>query len=108
MRLDPGASRDHGGSLWVLKTGHHHTMLQDQLSDLPEFNANDLIVADSVRNQLSATGYQELRRLDVDVEDGHVKLSGRVARYYLLQVAQKAAMNAKGVLELRNGIKVVK
>jgi osmotically-inducible protein OsmY len=74
----------------------------------PEPSANDILLADAVRDRLSATGYQELRRLDVDVADGHVKLSGRVARYYLLQLAQKAAMDAEGVLELRNVIEVIK
>lgn len=50
-----------------------------------------------VQSSLGSTGYQQLRRIDVDVADGHVMLSGRVARYYLRQIAQQAAMNTDGV-----------
>ena len=83
-------------------------MLQDLPSESSELPGHDELLANSIRDRLSATGYQELRRRDVAVEDGHVQLSGRVPRYYLMQLAQKAAMDAEGVLELRNGTQVVK
>lgn len=59
-----------------------------------------------MRSSLGSTGYQQLRRIDVDVEDGHVKLTGRVARYYLRQLAQQAAMKTDGVESVGSEIKV--
>lgn len=69
---------------------------------------NDDNLADAVRSSLGSTGYQQLRRIDVDVEDGHVKLSGRVARYYLLQIAQQAAMKTDGVASVGSEIEVAR
>lgn len=63
-------------------------------------------LAAAVRSSLGSTGYQQLRRIDVDVEDGHVKLTGRVARYYLRQLAQQAAMKTDGVESVGSEIKV--
>ena len=65
-------------------------------------------LADAVRSSLGSTGYQQLRRIDVDVEDGHVKLTGRVARYYLLQIAQQAAMKTDGVESVGSEIEVAR
>ena len=62
----------------------------------------------SVRSSLQKTGYHQLRRLDVVVEDGQVKLSGRLPQFYLLQLAQQAVMKTKGVLNVDNGIEIVR
>lgn len=62
----------------------------------------------SVRSSLQKTGYQQLRRLDVVVEHGQVKLSGRLPQFYLLQLAQQAVMKTAGVVNLQNGIEVVR
>jgi osmotically-inducible protein OsmY len=62
----------------------------------------------SVRSSLQQTGYQQLRRLDVVVEDGQVSLSGRLPQFYLLQLAQQAVMKTAGVVNVQNGIEVVR
>ncbi len=62
----------------------------------------------SIRTSLQKTGYHQLRRLDVVVEDGQVRLSGHLPQFYLLQLAQQAVMKTKGVLNIENGIKVVR
>ncbi|MDA0283339.1 MAG: BON domain-containing protein [Planctomycetota bacterium] len=62
----------------------------------------------SVRNNLQLTGYHQLRRIDVVVEGGRVRLSGRLPKFYLLQLAQQAAMNTEGVVNLDNNIEVVR
>lgn len=62
----------------------------------------------SVRHSLQRTGYHQLRRLDVAVEDGSVRLTGALPQYYLLQLAQQAVMSTAGVMKLDNGIQVVR
>jgi osmotically-inducible protein OsmY len=78
----------------------------------PHFDANpsprDSELETSVRTSLQQTGYQQLRRLDVAVEDGNVRLSGRLPQFYLLQLAQQAVMSTAGVVNLDNGIQVVR
>ena len=70
--------------------------------------AENRLLADSVREKLASTGYHQLLRIDVAAEGSNVRLSGRVGRYYLLQVAQQAAMEAEGISELRNDLQVVR
>ncbi|MBI1313300.1 BON domain-containing protein [bacterium] len=65
-------------------------------------------LVDSVREKLASTGYHQLRRIDVAVEGGSVRLSGRVGRYYLLQIAQQAALETEGVSTLKNDLQVVR
>ncbi|NQV27551.1 MAG: BON domain-containing protein [Rhodopirellula sp.] len=62
----------------------------------------------SVRSNLHRTGYHQLRRLDVVVEDGKVRLTGRLPQFYLLQLAQQAVMSIEGVVNVDNGIQVVR
>jgi osmotically-inducible protein OsmY len=40
------------------------------------------------------------------VKDDHVKLSGRLRRYYLRQIAQQAAMTTDGVTTLESQIEI--
>lgn len=67
---------------------------------------DDETLANSVRSNLRSTGYQQLLRIDVAVEGGHVRLSGRVGRYYLKQIAQQAAMTTRGVDTIDSQIKI--
>ena len=71
----------------------------------PEEPDDDALAA-SVRSSLKSTGYQQLLRIDVAVEGGHVRLSGRVGRYYLRQIAQQAAMTTQGVATIDSHIQV--
>lgn len=69
---------------------------------------HDSELENSVRSSLQQTGYQQLRRLDVAVEDGRVRITGRLPQFYLMQLAQQAVMKTKGVVNLDNGIQVVR
>jgi osmotically-inducible protein OsmY len=64
-------------------------------------------LVDSVREKLASTGYHQLLRIDVAAEGSNVRLSGRVGRYYLLQVAQQAVLETAGVSSLQNDLQVV-
>ncbi len=65
-------------------------------------------LADHVREKLASTGYHQLLRIDVAAEGSQIRLSGRVGRYYLLQVAQQAVLETDGVEELQNELQVVR
>jgi len=71
-------------------------------------SSQDCELETSVRSSLQKTGYHQLRRLDVVVEDGQVRLSGRLPQFYLLQLAQQAVMKTEGVLNLDHGIEIVR
>ncbi|MFT5092892.1 MAG: osmotically-inducible protein OsmY, partial [Porticoccaceae bacterium] len=62
----------------------------------------------SVRSSLQKTGYHQLLRLDVVVEDGQVRLTGCLPKFYLLQLAQQAVMKTAGVMNVDNGIEIVR
>lgn len=70
--------------------------------------SHDSELENSVRSSLQQTGYQQLRRLDIAVEDGRVRISGRLPQFYLMQLAQQAVMKTQGVINLENGIQVVR
>ena len=87
---------------------HLLTRRRSIVPHLPEQPAksDDGALADSVRMSLRSTGYQQLLRIDVAVKDGHVKLSGRLGRYYLRQIAQQAAMTTDGVATIESQIEI--
>jgi osmotically-inducible protein OsmY len=75
---------------------------------ISESSSPDSELESSVRTSLQKTGYHQLRRLDVVVEGGLVRLTGRLPQFYLLQLAQQAVMKTEGVLNLDNGIEIVR
>jgi osmotically-inducible protein OsmY len=79
-----------------------------QLHFVDEPSSRDSELEISVRSNLHRTGYHQLRRLDVAVQAGRVRLTGRLPQFYLLQLAQQAVMKTEGVLNVDNGIKVVR
>lgn len=84
------------------------TLAQSAISppDAEPAQSADETLAEAVRSNLGSTGYHQLQRIDINVENGHVKLSGRVARYYLRQLAQQAAMSTDGVASVGSEIEV--
>ncbi len=90
----------------------HGHLLMSESAPRPHFagesSSPDSELETSVRSSLQKTGYHQLRRLDVVVEDGQVKLSGRLPQFYLLQLAQQAVMKTAGVLNVDNGIEIVR
>ncbi len=67
----------------------------------------DAHLADAIRQNLADLGYSQVRQLRIDVEHGQVSLSGKLSRFYLLQVAQSAAMRTPGVTDVTTNVCVV-
>lgn len=68
----------------------------------------DTALSHSIRHRLDAIGYHQLRNVHITVDQGHVRLSGKVGRYYLLQVAQNAVMTTDGVRGVASEIEIVR
>lgn len=66
----------------------------------------DANLAEAIRRNLADLGYSQVRQLRIDVEHGQVSLSGKLSRFYLLQVAQSAAMKTPGVTEVTTNVSV--
>ena len=67
----------------------------------------DANLANAIRQNLADLGYPQMRQLRIDVEHGQVSLSGKLSRFYLLQVAQTAAMRTPGVTDVTTNVSVV-
>jgi osmotically-inducible protein OsmY len=66
----------------------------------------DLCLAERVKRALRAAGYPPLRAVEACACGPLVVLRGRVASYYLKQVAQATALGVPGVGQLRNDVEV--
>lgn len=65
---------------------------------------SDQGIVDSVKHRLDATGYFALRSVQVYCNHGRVTLQGRVATYFLKQVAQTVALSTVGPCDIDNDI----
>jgi len=63
-------------------------------------------LVEAVGRALRATGYPELRHLQIEIERGTVMLWGRVSTYHQKQLAQATAQRVDGVRGIANGIEV--
>ncbi len=61
-----------------------------------------------VERALCATGHGALRAVSVSIDARIVVLRGRVASYYLKQVAQTAVLAVTGAHQVRNSVDVVR
>ena len=66
----------------------------------------DLRLAERVQRALCATGYGQLRGLEVTARARHVILSGRVPTYFLKQLAQATALAVPGSRQVTNNLAV--
>lgn len=73
----------------------------------PKVESKDTELVRNVEQALAASGYMQLRAVEVKVHEGLVTLKGRVPTYYLKQMAQSVAMQHEGVEMLQNNIEVV-
>lgn len=64
-------------------------------------------LVDRLHQALQASGYAQLRRIKVDVQDGCAILQGRVPSYYLKQYAQSLVLAFPGIRRVENEIEVV-
>jgi osmotically-inducible protein OsmY len=74
----------------------------------PMQSVEDLSLAERIKAALKATGYGELRVVEVSVTTQIVVLFGRVPSYYLKQVAQVTALAVPGTHHIHNGLNVVR
>ncbi len=65
-------------------------------------------LVERVERALWATGHGALRTVSVSIDAGIVILGGRVASYYLKQVAQTAVSAVSGAHQIRNSVDVVR
>jgi osmotically-inducible protein OsmY len=84
------------------ETGHGAKHRDDDKTEM----ADDRIV-DLVYEALKASGYGQLRALQVHSDDGRVTLQGRLPTYYLKQVAQLLVGSVPGVRDIDNDVKVL-
>jgi osmotically-inducible protein OsmY len=77
--------------------------LQDRTSSPTQQNTR--VQAEALA-RLRLSGYLELRRLSCDFREGTLTLRGRVATFYLKQVAQELIRTLDGVVEINNGLEV--
>jgi len=96
--------------LLALPTGKH----TERAKDAPQQTAShltqgleDIHLVGRVERALHATGYCQLRRIEVTVQARMVILAGRVPSYYLKQVAQTAALGVPGIHHIQNNLQVV-
>jgi osmotically-inducible protein OsmY len=61
---------------------------------------------EAAQRRLDSTGYQILKRSEVHVDGGTVRLTGRVLRYYHKAVATAAILRLDGVTNLKNELQV--
>lgn len=73
----------------------------------PSRNGNDKTTLDRVQEALHDCGYDQLRRIRTYCNHGRIVLQGRVATYYLKQVAQEVVLNVQGVRDVDNDLQVV-
>lgn len=64
------------------------------------------LVAGDVYGALEQTGYGDLRRIEVRIEDSRVCLSGRVSSFFLKQIAQCSVRSVPGVRAIQNDLTV--
>lgn len=97
-------------SLLHLRTRNHTGQATDTLEQAVSLQPEpreDSHLAGRVERALHATGYMPLRNIEVAVCARVVNLAGRVASYYLKQVAQTAALGVPGIHRLQNDLQVV-
>ncbi len=68
----------------------------------------DARIATALRRRLVDVGNAQIRQLGVSVTNGRATLTGRLNRFYLLQLAQSAALQTPGVDELHCDVHIVK
>lgn len=66
----------------------------------------DQRIVDMACHALFASGYSQLRHLQVSFEHGRVTLQGQLPTYYLKQVAQSVILDVDGVREIDNDVRV--
>jgi len=64
-------------------------------------------VLDQVMQALRESGFEQLRRIQAYCDHGRITLQGRIATYYLKQVAQEVVRTVTDVRDIDNDLQVV-
>lgn len=76
--------------------------------DVRRSDYSDEVLSQRVTNFLSSRHFPEFRELSIEVDNGHVTLSGTLPTHYQKQVAITSCRRVAGVLEMVDRIKVRK
>lgn len=88
-------------------SGHGMSIVVKRREDGPhDSRDDDTFLTNSIRRQL-ADQHPQLRTLGVNARQGRITLSGRLNRFYLLQLAQTVAMKTSGVQEVTSHVHIV-
>ena len=68
---------------------------------------SDQEIVEQAQAILNASGYPQLRSVQVHSDHGRVTLQGRLATYYLKQLAQSLVLSVDGIRDLDNDVKVL-
>jgi len=68
---------------------------------------NNQRIGDEISRRLEASPYHELRRVEVDVDDQEIVLSGSVPSYFIKQLAQETSRSAGEGRKIQNQLVVV-
>jgi osmotically-inducible protein OsmY len=67
---------------------------------------SDAQLAQRVAAALQSAGYATVRKIEIDVREGHVRLEGCVPTYFMKQLAQAKALAVQGVQSVQNNLVV--
>ncbi|MBS0261616.1 MAG: BON domain-containing protein [Planctomycetes bacterium] len=73
---------------------------------IPSMTAAEAHLAECCTRQLQQTRYAGLRRVDVDVRGGTVRLQGCVSSFHLKQLAQSIVQQVPGIRKVLNELEV--
>lgn len=90
-------------------TGRGMSLSLRRREDEPHLQPDeDARIATALRRRLVDVGNSQVRHLGVAVINGRATLTGRLNRFYLLQLAQSAALQTPGVEELECDVHIIK
>ena len=96
--------------LYLPARGHDNAEKIDRqkTSSLAIQSLEDLHLAECIARALDLCGHPSLCGVEITVRAGAVSLHGRVASFYLKQVAQEIALQVPGANEVQNHIRVIR
>lgn len=77
-----------------------------RIAQSPKPPNRDRHLQNAAETALQQSGYHSVGKLDCEVVDGTVVLSGRVTSYYQKQIAQTVVMKLDAVKEVENRLQV--
>jgi hypothetical protein len=73
----------------------------------PQPNGANQQIRDEIERRMNESPHHELRQIQIDVRDNQIVLTGRVASYFLKQMAQETARQVCHRRQIRNTVIVL-